>query len=140
MPNYYHTSDGRKLTYQTVRSYYSKEISGWSADYLCEAYGFPKVAHDWDHTISRERCRHLRKSELIWSRGNVVRSSREAHYEWETFSNGKFSHHKNAYQRMLFVAMHDAETFKKRFQAITNEDLKQRLKELYETIDDKIVF
>jgi len=38
---------------------------------------------------------------------------------------------------MLFVAMHDAETFKKRFQYITNQELKKKLQNLYDTIDDE---
>ena len=131
MANKYYTSDGQAYTQQQIRTKYSQEKNWWRTKGICEAYGFPKVAHDPDHTIAQARCKVLHKVELIWSEANISWSCREAHQEWESYKSGKFSHHKNAYQRMVFVAMHDEEVFKKRFYCITNEDLKKKLEPLF---------
>lgn len=134
MKNRYKTSTGESYTDGTIKNKLSKEMKGWMANYLCEGLGHPHVAHDWDHTIPKARCKILHKTELIWTRGNVVRSCRTAHMEWESYKDGKFSHHKNAYKRMLFVAIHDHETFIKRYYCITNDKLKEKLTPLFEEI------
>jgi predicted Rdx family selenoprotein len=138
MANKYYTSEGKVYTQQSIRSKYCLEKNGWMANYLCEAFGYPNISNDWDHSIPQARCKTLHKVELIWTRGNVVRSSRKAHIEWESYRDGKFSHHKNAYQRMVFVAMYDEEAFIKRYFCITNQDLKERLKQLFEEITEGI--
>lgn len=125
--NTYNTSYGDRLSQRQIRSKYTLEKSGWMANYICEAYGVSEVAHDWDHTIAQARCKILHKTELIWDRQNVVRSSRKAHLEWESYKDGKFSYHKNAFDRMVFTYKHDPEGFTKRMFCITNEKLKKDL-------------
>lgn len=134
--NYYYDSEGNKYNQRQINSKYSLEKRGWMCNYVCEAFGSPHISHDWDHSIAQARCKTLHKTELIWLRGNVVRSSRVAHMEWESFKSGRFSFHNNAYERMIFTGIHDPEKFKARFHYITNEGLKERLQNLYDTIDD----
>lgn len=66
--------------------------------------------------------------------GNVSWSCRDAHMEWESYKDGKFSYHLNAYDRMIFLGMHDREGFVKRFLCITNDTLKKDLTELYKEL------
>ena len=134
--NYYQTSTGERVSQSQINSKLSNAKKGWLVKYICECC-HKNQTNDPDHTISQKRCKELHKAELIWTEGNISWSCRTCHQSWESYKSGLFSNHYNAYNRMLFVAMHDPETFKKRFQCITNKELKQRLEELYDNIDEE---
>ncbi len=140
MPNIYYDSEGNGYTEIEIRKKFTEAKNGCLRKYMCEAYGFPRMAHDPDHTISRSRCKELKKTELIWTPSNWVWSSREAHLEWESYKNGKFSFHRNAHSRMMYTAIFDKEKFKKRFYCITNTELRDKLQDLFDRIDDEDVF
>jgi len=133
MPNYSYDSEGNKYTDQQVKRKLSNERKDWLIKMWCECCGKAQ-ANDFDHTISQARCKTLHKAELIWTRNNGSFSCRKCHMEWESYKDGKFSHHKNAYSRMLFTAIHDTEGFKKRFLYITNKQLASSLQKLYDEI------
>lgn len=133
MANTYKTSSGDSLTESQIRKKYTLMTKSWLVKYICECCMINST-NDPDHTISRKRCKDLHKTELIWDEANISWSCRTCHLQHESYKNGIFSYHKNAYKRMLYIAMHDNEGFIKRYYCITNTELKQKLKNLFEEI------
>lgn len=132
MPNTYLTSTGERLTERQIRTRYTHEKKGWLMKYVCECCESRQVG-DPDHTISQSDCKNrLGKTELIWNEQNVSWSCRTCHQEWESYRDGKFSYHKNAYDRMVFTALHDREGFMKRWFCITNPELKKELQPYFD--------
>lgn len=80
----------------------------------------PHPFYDRDHTISQQRCKQLKKCELIGNIENVEYSTREQHQEWERYASGCFEDHPNVVKRMLYVLQHDIETYRKRRSYISN--------------------
>lgn len=134
--NKYKDSEGNLYTQGMINSRL-RDAYKWSMPkYICECCG-KKQTNDHDHTISQSRCKELHKVELIWLEGNWSYSCRDCHHEWESYKSGLFSFHKNAHKRMLVVAMYDRETFIKRYHCITNEVLKDTLRNLYEHLTNE---
>lgn len=133
MANKYYTSEGKAHTQASINKKWTETKHRLMAKYICECCG-KNQTQDPDHTISRERCKELNKVELIFLEGNISWSCRTCHQAHESYKDGKFSHHLNAYKRMLFVGMYDTESFIKRYYCITNKELKQRLTPLFEEI------
>lgn len=133
MPNKYFDSFGNSYTQATINKKWTETKHGLMAKYICECCG-KNQTQDPDHTISRARCKELHRVELIFLEDNISWSCRTCHMEHESYKSGKFSHHKNAYKRMVFTAIYDLEGFIKRFHCITNEKLKEQLKETYNQI------
>lgn len=130
MKNKHYDSEGNDYTQSQINRKYNQEKKGWLVKYICECCGVNQT-NDPDHTISRTRSKTLHKTELIWAEGNISWSCRECHQQWESYKDGKFSHHSNAYKRMVFTAMYDKEGFIKRYHCIINKDLQKKLTSLY---------
>jgi len=124
--NKYYDSAGNAYTEAQIRQRYNQEKYGFMPKYICECCG-ESQAFDPDHTISKARCKILHKVELIWLESNISWSCRKCHLEWESYKDGKFSHHNNAYERMLFTFIYDREGFTKRYYCITNLGLQELL-------------
>jgi hypothetical protein len=133
MANLYYDSLGKSYTDQQIKKEWTQAKKGFMVKYVCECCNINQT-NDPDHTIPKATCKVLHKVDLIFLQGNISWSCRDCHNEWESYKSGKFSHHKNAYTRMIFVAIYDTETFIKRYYCITNESLKERLTPLFEEI------
>lgn len=116
----YQCSDGTKVTQSQIDRRYSEALkikhSGKNIA-LCQGCG-DRAVHN-DHTISRARCKHLHKTELIWDLGNFVNSCEKCHREWENWKSGMYLAHWNLGSRMMYLRVNDLESYKIR----TNERL-----------------
>jgi len=120
MENPYICSNGDKWTRMQLKKRWTEAKRGFMDKYICECCG-GKKGTDPDHTISRQRCRDLHKSELILLEDNISWSCRTCHVnEWESFKNGKFQFHNNFEKRMTFVAEHDYNGFMMRVNYLTD--------------------
>ena len=133
--NYYTTSDGERVSQTQINSRLAVAKKGFIERYVCESCGVNgRTFAAWSHTISQKRCKELHKTDLIWLEGNGSWDCHDCHIVFESYKDGRFSHMNNAYERMVFIAMYDDETFIKRYLCITNENLKKKLEELYNQI------
>lgn len=75
MPNYYTCSNGEKVTEVTIKARLSKAYKEF---YLFEPLGKCEGCNDvavcTAHILPRSVCKHLGKTELIWSPNNWFRS------------------------------------------------------------------
>jgi protein-arginine kinase activator protein McsA len=133
--NYYECGNGERVTQTQINHRLSRAKKGFIERYVCESCETRSNAFAaWSHTISQKRCKELHKTDLIWLEGNGSWDCHPCHTDFESFKSGKFSYMNNAYDRMLFIGIYDKQTFVKRYLCITNEDLKERLKTIFDDI------
>ena len=123
MPNHYLTSTGERITQTQINSRLAKMRNSMMHYYICQCC-WVNQANDHDHTISQKRCKELHKTELIWDEANISFSCRGCHIIYENFKTGGFQLHKNWLKRILFIKLHDNETYMKRFYYLSDENKK----------------
>jgi hypothetical protein len=124
--NVWWDSNGDTYSEQSVRNRLTACIQAMDEDRIahgysvshCDAYNQTGMVCDHDHTISKQRCKELGKTELVWDSSNIEYSSRKAHMEWEGYKSGEFCKHKNLARRMAFLKEHDYESFIKRSEVL----------------------
>ncbi len=117
--NYYHTSDGQRLTQSQINSRYVQAKKGARQDYWCNSCG-KRQAMDCSHTISQKRCKELHKTELIWDEANWSWDCRTCHEIWEGYKSGEFQNALNFVKRMKYIQRRDREGFEKRMMWVTD--------------------
>lgn len=113
MANTYLCSNGERVNQRQINSRLSKAKKGFIERYVCESCG-KNQGTDWSHTISQKRCKELHATELIWTEANGSWDCRECHQNWENFKNPNYLDARYWHKRMVFVAAHDEEGFRKR--------------------------
>ena len=112
MANMYYCSDGTRVSEATIKRRYEEskrdKYEGYSS-IQCE--GCEAMSVHNDHTIAKARCKVIHKTELIWHKGNYVRSCEKCHHEWEGFKSGDWVNHKNVESRLQFLKENDPEGY-----------------------------
>lgn len=112
-----YTSTGQKVSEATIKSKYSKSLKekyqGIVFTTKCEGCNKRQSVHN-DHTIAKARCKVLHKTELIWDKGNYVRSCEKCHHEWEDVKGLKWMEHKNVDERLRFLKANDPQGYEYR--------------------------
>lgn len=130
MANRAYCSDGSRVSELTIKRRYeeSKREKYEGITYMpaCEGCGHPSVHND--HTIAKARCKVIHKTELIWHKGNYVRSCEKCHHEWEGFKSGEWTMHHNVEQRLRFLKEHDPEGYQIRVE-LTMFSIKENISE-----------
>lgn len=111
--NTYKCSNGQKVTQAQIDRNYSKMLKEKHIGefyFICSGCG--GQAHDNSHIISRQRCKEIGKTELIWDERNVVNACRECHHKWENFKSGEWRELKNYVPMLRYLQRNDPEGLK----------------------------
>lgn len=107
----YECQDGTKITEATIRQRlsraYQKKYDGQPYPRCAET---GERAEGSSHIISRQRCKQLRKADLIFNPDNFFPATHEVNRRWE---NGDETL-PNYWKYMEFVKEHDPEGYQKR--------------------------
>ncbi len=126
MANRAFCSDGTRVSEATIKKRYGDSLrdkyEGTGA-MPCGGCGAMSVHND--HTIAKARCKVIHKTELIWHKGNYVRSCEKCHHEWESFKSGEWVNHHNVEERLSFLKEHDIEGYKIRVE-LTRSALEEK--------------
>lgn len=120
-------SDGSYVSQSYILNKLIKAYRSASPLTVCECCGL-QPASDHDHTLAKEKCKQIGRTELIWDELNWSNSCRGCHNQWGYLS-AAMEDHKNFVPRMLFLRQHDREEYMKRRNKISNYQILKQLPE-----------
>lgn len=121
--NRYKCSDGTTVTKVEINRNYQRtcdEIRN-EREPVCQGTGRSDLPLSFSHTISRDRCQRLGKSELIWDKDNIELESYEppcsnptcAHNIWESGSLEKKKTLLNFTRKLEYIEKHDPQLYQR---------------------------
>lgn len=112
-------SNGELVTQAEINKRYKEVCSqiDLERERYCEATGRTDLPLSHSHTISQRRCKHLRKTELIWDKDNIflesMGTSDSGHVTWD---HGNLDDKKKLFnfeRKLAYIKIHDQETYQK---------------------------